>query len=458
MSESNDKIGPDLPRVKIIKSDTHGAIEVNFKEAYYNKSDISDTTLKILELTDDWTSQCLGTMRFAHEMAATGHFIAERVIDNNTIKFLTDTCISHEEVRTSPTETTYSFIFHNDDIPKVQRGLSNVFRMMDTAKSIQKSNLSSLVANFDTFIAKFIKILVSQAPEKVVDLQESVKIEEVVRLGGIENVLQSRASKVIDQKLRGSHFELISWILETFNIVKNPSRVLDDKIFKGFIEVCQRRHLIIHNGGLVNENYVQNCEKAKTPRERTLEINTEADVSEKYLKGAAARTYLTGFYIAHLYLQNCERGSPQNSYTSMLTAAHDFLLDGRTKMCRRICEFAMESRKKMSNDMVLRFAINQALSYLYDPALTKEEQNSQARSVLKSYDWSVITPDFELALAAVRREEHQAIKLARKAHESGRIGYAEATTWCVFKEFRKIPGFLECFPRAPLMLAEAKSD
>jgi len=81
--------------------------------------------------------------------------------------------------------------------------------------------------------------------------------------------------------------------------------------------------------------------------------------------------------------------------------------------------------------------------------LEESEQLSKAESVLDCYDWPIVTPTFELALACIRRQYDNIIPLAKAAADFG-LSYNEVKTYVVFREARKQKEFMDCFPRTLL--------
>ena len=87
----------------------------------------------------------------------------------------------------------------------------------------------------------------------------------------------------------------------------------------------------------------------------------------------------------------------------------------------------------------------------------KEEQLAAAQVELEKYDWSVKTPIFDLALACINRDFDNILELGKLAYKAG-LTYSDAKTFMVFKEAREIDGFLNCFPKNPLMIETKPPD
>lgn len=261
----------------------------------------------------------------------------------------------------------------------------------------------------------------------------------------------------INQRLRESHSDTVGWIISTLGLSNDVSKHKEDAIFKEFVEVCQRRHVLTHNGGIINQVYLDKCREVGLDLGKLPKLGERAEISRKYYKRAVARVYLTGFYLLHLFIQRALPQFKRRSYLNLLSTSHSFLELDLTKMARRVVEFAEVSSKAFDHDLRLKFGINRALCALLDPELDEDSQLAAAKLELAKYDWSVKDPIFALALACVRREYEDLIDLAKRAYQAG-LDYSSARTFVVFRNARKVPGFLECFPRSLLRLTppEAK--
>ncbi|WP_037310566.1 hypothetical protein [Ruegeria halocynthiae] len=441
----------NLPRVRIKKKKGHyHSFSLNFGKSY---STVQNEELEnLLKLCDDWTAFAISFLDFIPLLTAVGYFQVDQNLDSEVVDYLRSVAISHEEnLGEADDESELSFIIHEDSLEFVTSRLKTTRHMLRAAKTLRKSVLGSLISEFDFLLLRFLEICAVSHPEKFVDFGEQVTLGEIKDYQTIQELVEERARKKISMKLRESHTDVIDWVMRTFSITSDLTGHKSDQIFRDFIEVCQRRHLIAHNGGIVNELYLNNCQRAGLKSDALPNIGEEVKLDGSYLRKSATRVYLTGYYILQMYMQKYFRNDFDEISGNMLGTSHDFLVNGYTKICQRICEFAEKSSKKLDNETKLSIAVNRALCELHDPKKNSDEQLAAANGVLKDYDWSVTTPVFDLALACVRRDFSRILELAVLAEKAG-VKYDEARTWAVFKEAREIDGFLDCFPASPLQI------
>ncbi|WP_370267415.1 hypothetical protein [Nioella sp.] len=447
-----------LPRVVIESRGNTGSLTVNFKLIGADRGDLTKGAKSILEAFEDWTAYCIASIQHMPSMSSVGYYFADRKIKNEVIEFLRESAIAREE-ETIQGEIgegdfeRYSFVIHDDDITAVAQKLSTTSQILKAARSIQRANLSALIAEFDFLMLRLLTSVCQDFPEYLISDEETIPVGLLRSGKSFQDWQAEQIERKIAKKLRGSHQELIEWILTDVAKLKDVSAVQSSRFYQDFLEVCQRRHLFIHNGGIVTEDYIEKCKGAKFKVEQLPKVGAALSIDPEYLRSSAARVYLVGAFVLNLVFQSTYPGKRQFSFKALLSASHEFLLSDLTKMAERIIEFAEYNSAKFDQDLRLKFGINRALSKLHEPDVEKSTQNKNAAQVLSQYDWSVVDPILKLALACVRRDFSDLIKLAEEAHKAG-LEFRDVNSFCVFREAREIEGFMDCFPRSALLIAD----
>ncbi len=447
-----------LPRVTIKKRQGAGSFGINFRLSNDISDDSDPIVRKMLRLVDDWTSYCITSLQFIPGMSEAGFFFVNHTLEEADIAFFSSLAIAKEERHDeAKEETTFSFIFHDDDLSEVAKRMETTSQMLRAAQTVQRSTLSSLIAEFDFFFSNFLALCAKKFPDRFYDLTEKIALSDLAKYSTMEQVIESRIEKTISRKLRGAHSDYIEWAFDLLELEKKGKSYTSSQHYKEFLEVCQRRHIMTHNGGVINDEYVQKCKTAGLKESEILEVGDAAQIDARYLKMATARVYLVGYYAAQLFLQNHYPNDSAACYANMLSTSHSFLESDQTKMAERIIDFAEFSTRKFDHGLRLKFGINRALAKLFDPSLERNQQTALAKTELEKYDWSVRDPIFELAIAAVKRDFENIKELASLAAQSG-LTYSEAKIFVVFREVRELPGFMECFPRKALQLADKRES
>lgn len=442
-----------LPRVTIETTSSEGVLNVNFRLSTSGVKDVPNGLKALFATLEDWTSFCIASIQHMPIMSSAGHYVVDANVREDLIAHLKEESISHEEIDLDEAgeRRRYSFIIHEDDVEYIASKLSGTSQMIKAARAIQRSNLSALIAEFDFLVYRSLNAIGVDFPEIFVPDDEKIEIGKLRSGKKIEEWQSEKIKSSIERKLRESHKEIVEWILREVAKLSDLSVVNKSPFFRDFLEICQRRHLLIHNGGIVNNDYLARCQEAGIDKKTLPALGESVDVDLRYLKRSAARVYLVGAFSMYLVAQKAYPEHKLIAHRMLLSASHDFLHAGMTKMAERIIEFAEHSKSSFDQDLRLKFAINKALAKLYDPEADEAKQTSNAKLVLSNYDWSVTTPIFDLALACVRREFENLIPLAKAAFSAG-LTYRQVRYYVVFREARLREGFMECFPKSSLLL------
>lgn len=443
----------DLARVKIVLGKRSAAFSTSFEQEY-NLNDNDQILKELLELSDDWSSYCVSALSHMAPLAQMGKLVATEIVKSDLIPFLTDISIAREERDGAANGVTeYRYVLHPDDVHMVAGKLERAKSVVRASTALERSTLAGIIGEFEYFLNRFLSIVALHSPENFYDADEKVPLGFVLEKKDVESVRAAVIAKNIEEKLRDSHAEMVRWALKVSGLTSVAEKITGEHVFIDFLEVCQRRHILIHNGGIVNELYRNRCRSAGVKEKDLLPMGEKISVDRAYMRKAVSRAYQTGLYIIHMYIQKSFPQQKKLSFSNLLNCSHDFLLNGHTKMCARVCDFAEYSKKHMEHDLQLMFAVNRALSELLNPEKSYEEQTIAAKKVLSKYDWSSTSRDplYRLVLSCIRREWDNLLSDAQAAYSSG-LRYEEARTWAVFIEARKREGFLECFPRSLMPL------
>jgi hypothetical protein len=417
----------------------------------------SDLAKNLLDLSKEWTSICIANVGVSSSLAFVGDALLEGYIKNSLIPFLTEVAIGREEIQDKEGgKTIFSFVIDAQDAAIVSDRMEEVDGLDHASNSKSQAHLGSIISDFEFFLLRIATEFSKANPNRFIQMDEKITVGEVFSAGSIDAIIASKIDKKIRGEMRGSHDGIIKWLHSTLEL-GSFEQIKESPYLKDFLECCQRRHLFTHNGGVVNETYLSKCDECGLQASSLPKLGDKLSVTQKYLRRASGRAYLLGLFILHMAIQKLGEEEKQASLRDLLSISHDLLSSGNTKLAERVINFTESSKANLSNELKLSFGINRALAKLHDPNLDCDEQNEAVAKVLDNYDWSIVTPTFALALACVRRDFDDILSLARNANLDG-LTYTSARTFFVFKEARKIDGFMECFPRRPLALSSNCSD
>lgn len=126
---------------------------------------------------------------------------------------------------------------------------------------LQSSLLMSAIADFEVFIARYVRSVLELRPEILRASDRKYTYRELEAFSSIDEARAKCAQDLVDGLLRGGYEDWTAWLqkqgVSVAGVTQDPSRSI--------IEAFQRRHLFVHNGGVVNEYYLAKVDNVKAP-------------------------------------------------------------------------------------------------------------------------------------------------------------------------------------------------
>lgn len=396
---------------------------------------------KFEELGREWTETAITFFEIVPEISL------------NTLQFATDSMTdSLEEFAKKVADKSDTFHEDNetiDDYLLMRRDLTIVAKTLGktsnkflAADRLIKSSLGSLLSEFEVFMYQLMILISEVRPDAILTKDDTFEIGELDKFDSIEEARKAMLSDKIEDFMHNeTYLNILKWLEGTFGI----NLTSDKKLILEFSEICQRRHLMTHAGGVVNTRYLKLCKDAGWAQKDLPKLGESLTVDNQYLRRATSRVYQIGFFTLHIIWQKLLKVDEPQSCSSMISTSHDFLESGLTKMCERTCNFALKSSSNRTSFTDAALTINLGLSVLLDKALSEDDRQSKVNEIIDSRDWTMINATINLALACLKRDFSNIGELSIAAKKEGNIGYYEASTWLIFDEARELEDFQECF-------------
>lgn len=402
-------------------------------------SDSKEVARKLNRIGRNWTSVSIGFFEIVPELTQRN---VSHLREGRTARLLEAARIVavHETEReTEEGERCIEFRVPILDSGLIFKTIGKSIQDARIAQILFRSALGALVSEYESYMGNMIRAIVRIDPRIVIPDDSTVEIREIENFASfdefMEDLIESRVEQLLQSK---SHLQTLKWLEEKFDV----NLTSDGELISEFVEICQRRHLLAHAGGVVNKRYRKLCIDHGCDERNLPELNTEVKVDRQYLRRATARLFVLGFFTLHMLWQKLLPKHAEESRDLILSSSHDFLESDLTKMARRVCEFALKSNRHIQARTKAYLTINLAQSFLFDPSIEEEHRNNRVEAALRKHDWSMTTPTVDLALACLRREYGNLRELTVRACEEG-LDFEAGMTWSIFREVREMPDFCE---------------
>lgn len=307
---------------------------------------------------------------------------------------------------------------------RIKRHSDRADALIEGAQHLPKISTIGIISSYDAILSDLLRVIFKQKPEIIFTSDREVKFSELLELQTLEAVRDSIISNEIESVIRNSHHEQFSWMEKKFGMKLREG--LD--VWPDFIELCERRNLLTHTGGVVSEQYLRNCEHHGRKSKHQLGDKLEVDID--YLTSAIDIVSEVGYKLIHtmwrkfLPDERTQADSVLNATGMNLIAAREY------NLAEELLRFGV-GQKQHSSDLLKRMMIVNLAN-----AAKLGGNKSRCDKALSSHDWSATSYQFQVCVAAVRNDFQEVKRLLKLGGDVIEITPSDFRDWPVFKDAR----------------------
>ena len=299
-------------------------------------------------------------------------------------------------------------------------------------ENLFRNTIVAMVGTYDAFVGNIIRLMFRAKPEMLRATGMSMEVAELFSYNDIKEVEACVIEKLVENVLRDSHAEQLSW-LEKILAIKT---LKEYDHFKDFIEITERRNLFVHTDGIISRSYLKKC--------RNVGIIVDAALGEKieakpeYIIRCHNVIMETGVKLSQVIWRKLNI-SIETCDESLQDVTFDCLNAGHYDLAQVLLKFATNDVKKYSNvDFEWVFRVNHALSYY----LADEKEKSD--KIVRERCWSALDVKYRLAEAVLLEDFEEAKELMHiiGKNQLFQINYQD---WPLFRKFRKTTEFMNTY-------------
>ena len=303
-------------------------------------------------------------------------------------------------------------------------------------KHIPQIMIIGLVSTYDYFLSRLLDVILRHKPEIIFTSEKSIKFSDLVGYNSIEEARNTIISKEIETVLRSSHTDQFDWMEKHFSV---PLRQ-DLKIWPVFVEVCERRNLFTHTGGLVSQQYISVCSKHKC-NIKGVGTGDFLAVEAKYFTEAVRAFFEIGAKLTYVLWRKFSKDETDKADSLINQLCLELIVRGSYQIAEAILTFTSSVMKKSRGSELIRRMM------IVNLANSKVLQNRQkeADKVLAQEDWTASGPNFQVCIASIKGDVDDAIKWMNVVGQDASPSLHEYRSWPCFREISKNIKFQEAF-------------
>lgn len=291
-----------------------------------------------------------------------------------------------------------------------------------------------VVSIYDGYISELLQLALRHRPSIIEESDKKLSYRQIMSFGSLEAAQRHIVGKELDTILYGSRQDQIDWISTKLRLNIN----LSDPKLKEFSEVCERRNILTHNGGRVSEQYIDNCRKSGISP-ASANIGEKIRITDPYIRSAVDTVYEVGVRLGVIVWRCVAEDEAELAETELHNAGYALIKQGRYALAERILEFAVTMPKLRSEPIKRMNIVNLA------NAKRRLGKDKECDSLLDQHDWRASSLDFQISVAAVRKDISEVVRLMRRIGRTDQIPADAYNDWPVFANVRDDETFRSTF-------------
>ncbi|MBD2446645.1 hypothetical protein H6G76_05590 [Nostoc sp. FACHB-152] len=304
--------------------------------------------------------------------------------------------------------------FNNSGGQAFHSTMSKLSKRFNQKGLLYQNALISLVSAVEWFLSQLLHEYFKLYPEASDIRERSLTLSELQSMGTIDDAKNYLIDLRIEEILRGSFSDWITFLKSKLKL--SMGYLTDEENY--LTEICQRRNLFVHNGGVINKIYLN---KVAQPLRQNLEIGQKITVSQEYLDEAITR-FEKFFFL--LSLELWKKLSPDDKTRSDIVSdiTYKNLYNERWKIVESLSFFLL-------NDKQLPEMARLVAQINYWQSLKWQERFEEVRKEVEKIDFSAKDERFSLAKAALLDDEKLFFNLLPMLLKTEKITKKDLDEW-----------------------------
>lgn len=305
------------------------------------------------------------------------------------------------------------------------------------SEKIGPSVFLGMVASFDALIVDIVGKLIQQNPSRFVSNDKTIPISDIIEADSIDDIVKNFVADELFRFSRESHDFQNSYIEKQFSIKIRDSW----KRYSAYIEVFERRNLVAHGEKKFNARYATICERVghKGVQEQ---IGQPLKLSFAYQRQAIYLLSEYAILLSFVLWRKYAADKEDEAFETLNEAAYKLIQDGHYVLAERILDFALSLKNSdVREELQKMIVVNHA------SALGRTDNQEACAKALETRDWSGSALQFQLSVAALKKDIDTVIKLVPQARALG-FDMISFRSWPVFRFIREDEKFNDALEAA----------
>jgi hypothetical protein len=301
------------------------------------------------------------------------------------------------------------------------------------SKIIAQSLFYNLFSTLDAFTGELLVYILSRKNEYLLKSNKSITVKDI--LDNKDSIIDYLIEEEIDSIRRESYVKQFDKLAGIFSVELNKFNN-----WSSFVEITQRRNIMMHCDGKISQQYLQICTQHGTPVE--VKPGDQLDVDSEYLEKSIEVITEVIFKLGQTLWRKSFPNEIEHANEHIIDICFDSLTDENWVFTISIADYGLNLLPKQIKQDAFKklLIINKAL------ALKALGKFDEAKSIIKDEDFSSAVIDFKMAREVILGNKNKAFDYLRRIGKQGEfISEKSYLIWPLFNDIRSDPDFAKLY-------------
>lgn len=328
---------------------------------------------------------------------------------------------------------------HPSEMMKFSKEMQR-FDRLSTDKSLSILARSLFVQAFcemDAFMGSLLKVIYREKGDLMRGISREITLADLMNYPDIDSVRRAMLDKEVETFRRDGYVDQFDALERKFGV-----KLKQFPEWSEFVEFAQRRNILVHNDGVVSDQYLAACKKEGVRIADEVGVGFQHGIAPPDLKRLILVMSKIGVMLAHTLWSKLFPEQSEQMHESMNDILYSLLDDERWSLAAELGQFAL-SKPMISGVSDLTFRIR-VVNVAIGRKFSGDEKGAQA--ALDGLDWTACLSDFRLAVAVLKDEFAGAISIMKSIGKRGQLVNQDVYhIWPLFEKFRLREDFYQTY-------------
>lgn len=329
--------------------------------------------------------------------------------------------------------TTNELSIHNFNY--IEKHLKRIKQLAQAYPLIKGVLLLGLVSISDEITNRLLSYAFNKDPRLILNSEKTISMKDLYDSNSKDDILQDHISKKIERILRQSHADQFVDFSKFLSIDATKF-----KNYSKYLEICERRNLFAHNGGIVNDLYIDKCNKYDIDTSN-ITPGLQIKITRKYFNESIDIIEEVCTKLIQSFWRKFSAEELSDADTALNARAVDLITEKRSNLAINLLEFALHGLPQAMRDRDDR--TRRMLIINLANAHRTSGNAEKASAIIDGEDWSSVSNTFKLCAHSIKKEYDMAYDVLASMSIPSDITASNIKEWPVFSGLRSDSRFAE---------------